>query len=64
MPRCKAWVSYCLFVVQVFPGPKEWDSSNRYPAFFMVCSEKVEMFHSVFGYLAEKWEFAENPIKE
>ena len=34
-----------------FSGPKEWDSSNRYPAFFMVCREKSKMLQSGFGYL-------------
>lgn len=45
---------FCLFVVQVFPGPKESNNSERYPAFFFYVAEKGEMFHSGFGYLTEK----------
>jgi hypothetical protein len=33
-----------LFVVQVFPGPKEWDSSNRYPAFLWYVAKKLKCF--------------------
>ena len=33
-PQLKAWVSMLLVPCAGFSGPKEWDGSKRYPAFF------------------------------
>ena len=53
MPRKKAWVSNCLFVVQVFQDLKSRATSERYPAFFLHVAQIGEMFH-FFAFFTEK----------